>query len=172
MIDDLHSVWHHRWLNSKVKSFTSEIHGLGAKAIDCIKKGETVAVLGGVIIHKNDMPKYWQKMGQVGIQIDDNFFICPTSRKELEETAVFNHSCNPNCGFNGILCLVAIRDIQAGEELTFEYAMCETLIEPFDCGCCASTCRKKVCPEDWKGKELQTRFERYFSPYVRAKFKP
>jgi len=34
-----------------------------------------------------------------------------------------NHSCEPNVGFAGNVVLVAMRDIEAGEELTTDYAM-------------------------------------------------
>lgn len=69
-------------------------------------------------------------MGHVGIQIDENFFICPTSREELKKTGVFNHSCEPNAGFRSSIVLEAIRDIKAGEEITFDYAFCEMYFEP------------------------------------------
>ena len=35
----------------------------------------------------------------------------------------FNHSCDPNLGFRNLLDLYAIRDIEAGEELTFDYSL-------------------------------------------------
>ena len=34
-----------------------------------------------------------------------------------------NHSCAPNVGLEGQIAFVAMRDVAAGEELTFDYAM-------------------------------------------------
>ena len=34
-----------------------------------------------------------------------------------------NHSCEPNLGLQGQIAFVAMRDIAADEELTFDYAM-------------------------------------------------
>ena len=35
----------------------------------------------------------------------------------------FNHSCDPNCGFRNLRDLHAIRTIEAGEELTYDYSL-------------------------------------------------
>jgi len=35
----------------------------------------------------------------------------------------FNHSCDPNCGFRNLLDLHAIRTIESGEELTYDYSL-------------------------------------------------
>lgn len=46
-----------------------------------------------------------------------------------------NHSCSPNCRVDGRL-LVALRDLAAGEELTFDYNATEwSLATPFPCAC-------------------------------------
>jgi len=107
----------------------------------------------------------------VGIQIDEEFFICPTSREELEETGVFNHSCEPNAGFKSSIVLEAIRDIKAGKEITFEYAFNETYFEPFECKCGASSCRKIIKSTDWQIKEIQEKYSAYFSPYLKSKIR-
>jgi len=46
-----------------------------------------------------------------------------------------NHSCAPNCRVAGRV-LVALRDLVAGEELTFDYNATEwSMAEPFACAC-------------------------------------
>jgi len=87
----------------------------------------------------------------------------------LEETGVFNHSCEPNAGFKSSIVLEAVNDIKAGEEITFEYAFCETYFEPFECRCRASNCRKIIRPTDWQIKEIQEKYGDYFSPYLKSK---
>jgi len=169
-MEDIHRIWPHRWITPKAKSTKSGIHGLGVIAIQDITKGEDVGVLGGVIVPSSEIKNYWRKMGHVGIQIDDNFFIVPTTRKELEETGIFNHSCDPNCGMQGTIKLIAIKDIKKGEELVFDYAFVESLMEQFECKCGSPNCRKIIKPTDWKIPDLQKRYGEYFSPYLKAKF--
>ena len=61
-----------------------------------------------------------------------------------------NHSCEPNCGFLGNVILVTIRDIAAGEELTFDYAMSDGCdYDEFECRCGQPSCRGKVTGNDW-----------------------
>jgi len=170
-MDDLHLKFPHRWITPNAKSFNSNIHGLGATTIKSIKKAETIAFLGGIIIPRSEIKKYWDKMGHVGIQIDDEFFICPPNREELIKTGVFNHSCEPNCGISGNIKIIAIRDIKPGEELTFDYAFTESFFEPFKCNCRTLTCRKVIKPDDWKDLKLQRKFYKYFSDYLRNKMR-
>lgn len=56
----------------------------------------------------------------------------------------WNHSCEPNASCHGDLDL-ALRDIEAGEELTYDYGLIyPTAAPPFPCACGASTCRSVV----------------------------
>ena len=55
-----------------------------------------------------------------------------------------NHSCNPNLGLfplNGDLYLLSLRDIAAGEELSFDYST-SMVDEPWSMDCC---CGEKQC---------------------------
>lgn len=168
-MSDLHQKWPHRWLNPKAKSFDSPLQGLGVVAVDNIKKGETILMYGGIIVPKNEIEEYWKIMGHSGIQIEEDFFIVPTSREELEKTGIVNHSCEPNAGFKSPIELVAMRNIRNDEEITFDYAFCESHMESFDCNCGSSNCRKKITKADWKLKELQEKYKNYFSPYLKRK---
>ena len=51
-----------------------------------------------------------------------------------------NHSCNPNTAYKG-LNVLALRNIQQGEELTLNYAsFLDENMEPFNCRCGAANC--------------------------------
>lgn len=156
-------------MTPKAKSTQSKLHGLGVVAVEKILKGETVGVLGGVIIPKSEINQFWKKMGHVGIQFSDDFFICPTTKEELEEKGVFNHSCESNCGFKNSIELITIKDIKPGEELLFDYAFCECALEPFKCNCGSKNCRGIIKPTDWKIPTIQKKLGTYFSPYLKAK---
>lgn len=164
---DLHERWPHRWLTPKAEARNSPIHGLGVFAVENILKGENVGVLGGAVVPTEEIREYWKEMGHVGIQIDDNFFIVPTTREELEQKGVFNHSCEPNLGFSNSTTLIAIRDIKRGEELVFDYAFNETYYDSMECKCGSDNCRKIIKPMDWQIPEIKEKYGEYYSPYLR-----
>lgn len=158
-----------RWLNPKAEARTSAIAGTGVFAREKIDAGEIVGVLGGVIVHRDNIGAYRESMTQVGIQVDDDFFIVPITREELEQYGVFNHSCDPNIGFSSSISFVTIRDVEPGEELVFDYAFCETAMPSFNCACGSDSCRGTFTVDDWHDSALQERHGRYFSPYLKRK---
>src|SRR3989344_170931 len=166
---DFHSRYNHRWHSQKVEAYNSPIHGLGVTTNEKIRKGEIVFIYGGVIIPKEEIGEYWKSFGHVGIQIEDGFWICPTSREELEKQGVINHSCNPNSGFSNQVTLVAIEDIEPGQEVTFDYAFTESFMEPFACNCATPACRKQITQEDWGLAAIREKYHEYYSPYLKSK---
>ncbi len=85
-----------------------------------------------------------------------------------------NHSCNPNCGINlnksGAHDFIAIRTIEIGDEVTFDYAMRNYDIEYFPNKCCcgASNCRGSIT--GWKDlpDSLKLNYKGYVAPYLIA----
>ncbi|MEO8763833.1 MAG: SET domain-containing protein-lysine N-methyltransferase [Ginsengibacter sp.] len=60
------------------------------------------------------------------------------------EWAPQNHSCNPNTGYSG-LNVMALRDINAQEELTIDYtSFLNDEMESFICNCGAENCKKLI----------------------------
>jgi len=56
----------------------------------------------------------------------------------------FNHCCDPNCETeddNGRIYISTLRDVKAGEELTFEYNLYDSDDDSQDCYCGAPNCR-------------------------------
>jgi uncharacterized protein len=170
LMEDLHNRWHHRWFNPKVECKKSPIHGIGIFAIDSIKKGEIIGVIGGIIVPISEIKEYWKKIGgDFGAQLSDDFYIVPSTKEELEKTGVFNHSCNPNTGWAGDIRAIAIKDIKKGEEITMDYGMYSSILETFECNCKSINCRKIITKNDWKLKELQEKYGKYFAPYLKEK---
>jgi hypothetical protein len=61
-----------------------------------------------------------------------------------ENWAPQNHSCAPNTVYDG-LNLIALQNIEAGEELTLDYAdLLDDNIQSFVCTCGHPNCRKVV----------------------------
>jgi hypothetical protein len=71
---------------------------------------------------------------------------------------------------SGQIGLIAIRDIEVGEEVCLDYAMCDgSDYDEFECSCGAPNCRGRITGEDWKRPELWERYDGYFSPYLQRR---
>jgi SET domain-containing protein len=66
--------------------------------------------------------------------------------------AFINHSCDPNCEadeIKGRVWIIAARDIQAGEELTYDYNLYDgDLDDPSPCLCGTPNCRGSMYSEE------------------------
>ncbi len=63
--------------------------------------------------------------------------------QEITPMHLTNHSCDPNAGFNDAGMLIAIHDIEVGEEITYDYLKHPVPASPwnFECLCGAVNCR-------------------------------
>jgi hypothetical protein len=60
-----------------------------------------------------------------------------------------------------------MRDIAPGEELSFDYAMCDASdYDEFRCLCGVAACREVVTGSDWRDPDLQEKYAGWFSPYL------
>ena len=104
---------------------------------------------------------------RAGIQVEEGLFLVAPSSEPAEH---FNHSCAPNAAMSGQIALAARCNIAAGEEVCFDYAMCDGLAyDEFDCDCGAPACRGRVTGEDWRRPELWARYPRGFSPFLQRR---
>ena len=151
----------------------SKIHGRGLFAIADIAEHEIVAVKCGHIVDGKILrEKITPVLGPVEIQIDDDLFIAPVTKKERELAMLYlNHSCNPNLGMRGEIIFVAMRDIHAGEELTHDWAMTDDDDYSIECNCGSPDCRKILTGKDWQRPDLQKRYAGYFSSYLAHKIR-
>ncbi len=153
------------YLNPKCEARVHPEGGCGVFALGKIQKGELVSLWGGRIIRKNDLDPSMPRFTQRVIQVDEDLYLLTAEEKEPNDC--FNHSCEPNLGFFGQIGLVAMRDIKAGEELMFDYAMSDGgPYDEFECYCGSSSCRGTVTGNDWKLPDLWGKYAGYFSPYL------
>lgn len=169
-MNDLHERWPHRWLTPKAKPGNSGIHRYGIFAVDDIEKGESINVFGGIVVPRSEIYEYREIVSHAGVQVSDDFFIVPASNEEVKEQGIFNHSCEPNVGFNTSVTMVAIRDILADEELVMNYAFMEKDFEAFNCKCGSENCLGEVNSDTWKNERIRAEYGQYFSPYIRSQF--
>lgn len=162
------------WVNPKIEIRDAGDIGIGSFVTEDVAKGEILIVQGGRIVSEStlDEPAY-EAYAYHCFQVERDAYICPVELERGCADGVFNvnHSCEPTGGFRGQITLVSMRDLKAGEQVTFDYAMTDVGSEDegwkdMDCKCESQSCRKKVGGSDWKIPELQDRYKGYFSPYV------
>lgn len=153
------------YLSSKLEGrLKADKSGNSIYALELIKKGELIAVFGGVVYEWETFIHLPERERSLCLQVEDRHFLVP---RPIGEGDYVNHSCNPNAGLSGQIGLVAMRDIKIGEEVCFDYAMCDTMpYDEFACLCGAPTCRGMVTGNDWQRPELQKRYAGFFSPHV------
>jgi len=126
---------------------SSSIHAAGCYTTRPFKKGSRVCEYEG--------PRFTKEVADDRYQ--DRFitylFSCGDDGMVIDGfgTAMFiNHSCDPNCeteDHGGRVYIVAVRDIASGEELTYEYNLCDSDDAEADCYCGAATCRGTMFSE-------------------------
>ena len=148
-------------LSPKTAIRPSPIEGRGLFARRGIRKGEIVAIKGGHILDRRALARVKGKIAESYIQIADGFFIGAATAAEVKRNKLFiNHSCAPNVGILGQIIFVAMRDVRAGEELTYDWAMEENIPAQTECRCGAATCRKILTGRDWTKPALRRKYRR------------
>ncbi|KAH7476740.1 Histone-lysine N-methyltransferase ASH1L [Phytophthora ramorum] len=136
--------------------------GLGLKLLEDIKTGSFVGEYMGEIVTEQE---YY--MRRVLYHNEKHRYMMVLSGGEVIDATrmggwarFINHSCNPNCGVekwdvNGEerCAIFALRDITAGEELTFDYKFESfSKAEITECLCGAPNCRKVIGMNNRVGK--------------------
>jgi uncharacterized protein len=144
----------------------SRVHGLGVFATRTIRKGEVISeYLGERISHAEANWRYRHR------DFNDNhtFLFTVSSRTVIDgqhggnDTRFINHRCDPNCEpqiRRGRVFIVALRTIQPGDELGFEYNIGREDDDPpnvdeiYACRCGARRCRGTIL---WPPRKPGTR---------------
>lgn len=143
----------------KISARRSDIHGNGVFATDVIEKGERVVRYKGKLRAHNEVDTEYGDIDEDGhtflFTLNDDYVI--DANVDGNVARWINHSCKPNCEAvveeNGKnkprkdkIFIEAMRKIQPGEELTYNYGI--TLDEPhtaklkklWACKCGAKNC--------------------------------
>ena len=135
----------------------SPIHGLGAFALQDIPKGTRIIEYVGEKISNAECDRRYddEKMSR------HHTFLFILNKKQVidanyggNESMYINHSCDPNCETfipRGRIWIESMRDIKAGEELTYDYMYDmdksytdDDLFKLYACRCGAGKCRKTI----------------------------
>jgi hypothetical protein len=158
------------YISPKAVVKVSPIHGRGLFARAPFARGEVVCVKGGYVFDRaalKAMPDWYRS---AEIQVAEDLFIGPLAEAEREGSMIFsNHSCEPNVGVRGQIVFAALRDVEAGEELTHDWATTDDDDYELVCRCGAPTCRKVITGQDWRRPDLQEKYRGYFTAYLAEK---
>ena len=135
----------------RVRVSTSRIAGQGLFAGQDIKQGtKIIQYFGKKITHEESERRL--AAGSVYIfGLNERYAIDGNTRKNTAR--YINHACEPNCHteqFGNTIWIVAIKDIRAGEELTYNYGYDDEDYENNPCNCGAQHCCGYILgPQYW-----------------------
>lgn len=141
--------------------------GRGVFAKERVPAGCVVAVWGGEIVTRDWLRGKGPNVVRVSLQVEENLFLVSSHEGPADWV---NHSCEPNAGMRGQIVLVAMRDIEPGEEVCYDYAMTDSSeYDVIECRCGMPTCRGRITGRDWRNPLLVRKYDGYFSPYIQQR---
>lgn len=125
--------------SNKIEVRRTRDQGRGVFATAKIRKGEIVAVYDGEI-YDDDFDGWTDDLLNHTIQFGKALW-----RDSKGVARLVNHSCDPNCGIKNYFKIVAMRTIQPGEQITWDYEMTEkSWWWRMKCRCGSPLCRKRI----------------------------
>ncbi len=158
------------WVDPRIEFRTSRISGNGMFASEPIKQGETVCIVGGIVMTDAEFAAFHDAHALYNsIQIDDHLHLVedPGVTRSLEGS--MNHSCDASAWMGDEATLVARRDIEPGEEVTVDYAVFTTQSNwmlDTRCRCGSPDCRRIITGDDWMREDVQERYRDHFAPFI------
>ena len=134
----------------KIQFKNSAIHGMGGFALRKIKKGEPVIEYIGEKISKAESLRRCEAENPYIFQIDEEFDL--DGNVGWNPAKFINHSCDPNCEaefFDDMIWIMAKRDIESGEEITFNYSYDLEDYKEHPCKCGAANCVGYIVAEEF-----------------------
>lgn len=128
----------------------SPIHGMGAFALVPIRVGTMVIEYVGERINKTESRKRCEADNHFIFFLDEEFDL--DGNVPWNPARLINHCCEPNCDAEMIdshIWIVARRDIQPGEEVTFNYGYDLEEYKDYPCRCGASNCQGFILAEEY-----------------------
>lgn len=165
------------WLDPIIGTRSSAIQGTGLFAMADIPAGSLVSRLGGRLVSDGQLDALLRDASAdgTGVYVDsvvvgaNLHLVLPVG--DLNHYG--NHSCDPNLWWTGLYTLATRRPIQAGEEVTNDYATStgsESWAMPCSCG--SPLCRGVVSGSDWRRKDLQVRYGQHWVPALLDRIDP
>jgi uncharacterized protein len=162
------------WSDDRVLLRDSPIEGRGLFAEDGFDEGDVVLRLAGRLVDSVELQALFDAAAKDPLAIYiDTITVFEDVHLVLPPATMLhfaNHSCDPNLWHSGPYEVVARRPIQAGEELSIDYAThsgADGLM--MDCRCGTPICRRLITSADWQIPELQHRYRGHWTPALEAR---
>ena len=150
----------------KIGAHKSKIHGMGLFLEENASSGSVIAsIIGNISTVKKQLLQTPEEalMNPDWVGISMSYWIDPAIPFKY-----LNHSCNPSCGVMGKRKLYALRNLEAGEEITVDYSTIEA--NPYwqmRCSCGSKNCRGIIRSVAYLPKPI---FKKYY-PFLPTVFR-
>ncbi|MFO1499722.1 MAG: SET domain-containing protein-lysine N-methyltransferase [Verrucomicrobiota bacterium] len=131
----------------------SLIHGEGAFASEPIPAGARVIQYVGRKITKKESRRECQRNNPFVFYLNEEFDL--DGNTASNPARLLNHSCAPNCDaelHGGEIWIIARRNIQVGEEVTFNYGFDLDNYREYPCYCGAKECAGYIVAESFQAQ--------------------
>jgi len=150
----------------KIIAETSKIHGKGVFIDEPSTKGSLVAhIKGNILTVKKQLLHTPEEalMNPDWVGISMSYWIDPAVPFKF-----LNHSCDPTCGIKGKKCLISLKDLKVGDEITIDYSTVEGNPHwQMNCSCGSNNCRGIIKSVAYLPKPL---FKKYY-PLIPTAFR-
>ncbi len=156
------------WIDPRVEVRKSDVHGYGTFASGRFNRDEVVVVWGGTVFTAEQIKHGEAREHSYGPIGRGLFLGTPVSESGTPDERM-NHSCDPNVWLLGDdATIVARRDIQAGQELTIDYATFNLpgFVSQWQCSCGARVCRSRVTGRDLELQDLRARYGKHAMSFL------
>jgi SET domain-containing protein len=158
------------WNDPRIEIRKSRISGNGMFAREPIKTGETVCIVGGMVMTDSEFAGLQATHSLYNsIQIGENLHLVEDPEITRSLDGSMNHSCDSSAWMDDEVTLVARRDIEPGEEVTVDYGLFTTQSNWMldnRCHCGSPHCRRTITGDDWRRKDVQERYRNHCSPFI------
>jgi SET domain-containing protein len=137
-------------MNDRTRIGPSPIQGQGLFACATLPKGSRVIEYLGEKISKEESAWRCQQQNWYIFSLDPQFDL--DGNFEWNTARLVNHSCSPNCEASleeGRIWIIALRDIQPGEEVTFDYGYDLEDYREHPCRCGAPECAGFIVAQEF-----------------------
>ena len=128
----------------------SPIHGRGGFATEKIRQGSRVIEYVGERIGKDESLRRCEQNNQFIFSLNDSQDL--DGNVPWNPARFINHSCAPNCEATldeDRIWLCALRDVEPGEEITFNYGFDLVDYKDYPCYCGSSNCVRYIVAEEF-----------------------
>jgi hypothetical protein len=147
--------------NQKVEIQDSRF-GRGLFASQPIKKDGVIAILDGEIFER-------AKASDLPLEVRNHAIqFASTQYRNATVATMANHSCEPNAGWGDTFQIIAMRNIEPGEEILLDYDMSEDSDWVMECYCGTQSCRKIIGSFSNLSDETKRQYGKYVASWLRT----